>query len=145
MSTQTTPITIRSTIQAPVQTVWELYTLPQHIMQWNQASPDWHCPAASNDLRVGGAFVSTMAAKDGSFQFDFGGIYDAVDLHARIAYHLSDGRTVTVTFEPTKNGTLVVTTFDPESENPLDMQEAGWQAILDSFRQYAESIVNREW
>lgn len=133
-------IHISTIVHAPIQTVWASYTEPQHIMQWNQASPDWHCPAASNDLRVGGKLVSTMAAKDGSFQFDFEGIYDEIVELALIRYHLADGRRVRVTFSAVADGIEVTTSFDPESENPLDMQQAGWQAILDSFKQHTESL-----
>ena len=132
------PITISATIKGSLQHVWTCYTEPAHIMQWNQASPDWHCPAASNELRVGGMFKSTMAAKDGSFEFEFGGTYDAVEHEKLLQYHLSDGRTVKVTFEVADAGVIVTTVFDPESENPLDMQQAGWQAILDSFKQHVE-------
>lgn len=137
-------IRISTTIHAPIHTVWNCYTEPQHIMQWNQASPDWHCPAASNDLRVGGKLVSTMAAKDGSFQFEFEGIYDAIVPHSSIHYHLTDGRRVLVQFKSTGDTVEVTTDFDPESENPLEMQQAGWQAILDSFGRYTETMVNSE-
>jgi hypothetical protein len=35
--------------------------------------------------------------------------------------------------------TKIVVTFDAENENPLDMQKAGWQSILNSFKHYAEA------
>ena len=68
MATQDkTVITVENTINAPVEKVWEYWTKPEHITQWNNASDDWHTPRAENDLRVGGSFVSRMEAKDGSF------------------------------------------------------------------------------
>lgn len=108
-------------------------------MQWAFASPDWHAPKAENDLRKGGKFSTTMAAKDGSFSFNFGGTYDNVQLHKLIEYTIEDGRKVKITFEKKGNDTVVTETFDAESENPVDMQRAGWQAILDNFKRYTEA------
>lgn len=138
MSTPTR-ITVETVISAPVEKVWDCYTGPAHIMQWNQASPDWHCPAASNDLRPGGKFSSTMAAKDGSFSFDFWGIYDEVDTHKKIVYTMGDGRKADVLFTKNENDTRVTVIFEPETENSLELQQGGWQAILNSFKMYTES------
>ena len=137
MSTKTA-ITVESTIQAPVEKVWELWTSPQHITKWNNASDDWHTPRAENDLRVGGSFSARMEARDGSVGFDFGGVYDEVEPAQRIAYTLGDGRRVQVSFADTGNGTHLVETFEAEEQNPVEMQKGGWQAILDNFRKYAE-------
>ena len=134
-----TAITVETTIQAPVEKVWDYFSAPEHIMNWCQASDDWHAPAATNDLRVGGEFSTTMAAKDGSFSFDFGGKYDQVIPYKLIEYTMSDGRKVKVTFSSEGNETKVVETFDPEDTNPLEMQRGGWQAILDNFRKYTEA------
>ncbi|WP_295124355.1 SRPBCC family protein [uncultured Chitinophaga sp.] len=134
------PITVESTVNAPVAKVWEVWSSPEHIMRWNNASPDWHTPFAENDLRTGGKFTSTMAAKDGSMSFDFGGVYSKVELHKEIAYDMSDGRKVKVLFTQDGEGTKVTETFDPEGTNPLEMQQAGWQAILDNFKSYTESL-----
>jgi uncharacterized protein YndB with AHSA1/START domain len=134
-----TAITVETNIQAPVEKVWNYWTAPEHIMNWCQASDDWHAPAATNDLRVGGEFSTTMAAKDGSFSFDFGGKYDQVIPHKLIEYTMSDGRRVKVTFSSEGTQTNVVETFDPEDTNPLEMQRGGWQAILDNFKKYTET------
>ncbi len=133
-------IIVQTTINAPTEQVWASYTNPQDIMEWNTASPDWHTPKAENDLRVGGKFSSTMAAKDGSFSFDFWGIYDEIVDNQRIAYTMGDGRKATVDFKSEGNQTVVTTAFDPESENPRDMQQGGWQAILNNFKKYTESL-----
>lgn len=132
-------IVVESTINAPIEKVWACYTEPTHIMQWNNASPDWHTPKAENDLRVGGKFSSTMAAKDGSFSFDFWGIYDEVVANERIAYTLGDDRKVSVDFKSDGSQTVVTTVFEPESENSHELQKAGWQAILDNFKKHVES------
>lgn len=136
MSTPTR-IAITAHIAKPVDHVWIIWTDPAHITQWNAASDDWHCPKASNDLRPGGRFSSTMAARDGSFSFDFEGVYDDVRPHRRIAYTMSDGRTCEILFEEKDGGTLVTESFDAESQNPVEMQRAGWQAILDRFKAHA--------
>lgn len=135
----TSKITIENTVKAPVERVWEFWTAPGHITKWSSPSPDWHTPFAENDLQAGGKFLSHMEAKDGSFGFDFEGVYDEVITNELIAYTLSDGRKVKITF--TKNGseTRVVETFEAEAENPVEMQQAGWQAILDNFKKYAEA------
>ncbi|RDW15181.1 polyketide cyclase [Oceanobacillus arenosus] len=133
-------ITVETTVQKSVEKVWECWTAPQHITQWSKASDDWHAPHAENDLRVGGKFLTRMEAKDGSFGFDLTGVYDEVKLHAFISYTLADGRRVEITFIGQGSGTKVVETFEAESTNSIEMQEAGWQAILDNFKEYAETI-----
>lgn len=138
MST-TTRITVSALVNKPVADVWNTWTDPKHIMQWNAASDDWHCPKAANDPRTGGKFSSTMAARDGSFSFDFEGVYDDVQLHKRITYTMADGRTCEILFTHENGATRVVESFDAEGENPVEMQRAGWQAILDRFKSYAES------
>ncbi len=135
-------ITVSTTVNLPVATVWNSFTAPEHIVHWNSASADWHTPRATNDLRVGGKFTSRMEAKDGSFGFDFEGIYDDVKEHALIAYSLEDGRKVKIVFSPADKGTLVTETFDAETENPVEMQKGGWQAILDNFKQYTEKNLS---
>ena len=136
-----TPVTVQTTVNAPIEKVWQFWTMPEHIMQWNNASPDWHTPRAENDLRTGGSFVFTMAARDGSFSFDFGGIYDEVKMHELISYTIADGRKVTITFTPVNNGVDVSESFETESSNSREMQQAGWQAILDNFKKYTENYV----
>ncbi|WP_346917226.1 SRPBCC family protein [Clostridium sp.] len=131
-------ISIETVVNKPIDQVWTLWTLPQHIMAWNNASADWYTPSAENDLRVGGAFNYKMAARDGSFRFDFGGIYDEVICGEKIAYTLGDGRKVVVEFAAVGEGIKILETFEIEESNSLEMQKAGWQAILDNFRHYAE-------
>jgi uncharacterized protein YndB with AHSA1/START domain len=132
-------ITIETTINAPVQKVWELYNAPEHVMQWNSPSSDWHTPKAENDLRPGGIFNYRMEAKDGSMGFDFGGTYDEVVENSLIKYTMGDGRKVAVSMNEENGQTKVVVTFDLETENTPEKQRAGWQAILDSFKKYVES------
>lgn len=132
-------ITVEATIEAPVERVWDFWNTPEHITKWNHASDDWHTPWARNDLRTGGTFASRMEAKDGSAGFDFGGTYDAVKEHEYIAYSMDDGRKVEIHFSEDGNKTRVTETFDPEDTNSREMQQSGWQAILDNFKKYAET------
>ncbi|RYZ46745.1 MAG: polyketide cyclase [Sphingobacteriales bacterium] len=138
-ATTFTAITVSGTVNVSADKAWEIWTNPEHVKNWNSASPDWHTPKAENDLREGGAFSFTMAAKDGSFSFDFGGVYDEVKPHELIRYTLGDGRKVTVRFSANGNATDIEETFDAEQTNPLEMQQAGWQAILDNFIRYARA------
>jgi uncharacterized protein YndB with AHSA1/START domain len=131
-------LTVTATINAPIEKVWELWNGPEHIVKWNAASDDWHTTKSENDLRVGGQFSSHMAAKDGSFGFDFGGIYDEVTEHKLIAYTMGDERKVKITFESLDDGTLVTESFEAESTNSLELQQGGWQAILNNFKKYVE-------
>lgn len=135
----TTKITIEATISASTKKVWEFWTKPEHITKWNFASDDWHCPKAENDLRVGGKYSSRMEAKDGSFGFDFEAIYDEVIDQKKITYTMTDGRQATTDFKNLDGKTKVITTFDAEKENPVDMQREGWQSILNNFKKYTES------
>jgi len=140
MSTaEKTAITIETTVQAPVERVWALWTTPEHITQWNSASPDWHSPRAENDLREGGKFVYRMEARDGSMGFDFNGEYTKVVPHREIAYRMGDGREVQVWFTAEGNTTHIKETFEAENMHSEEMQRNGWQAILDNFKQYTES------
>jgi len=134
-----TVVTVESTIQAPVEKVWETWTQPKHITQWCNASEDWQAPRAENDLREGGSFITRMEAKDGSMGFDFGGVYDAVRKNEYIEYTMADGRKVQITFYPKGKETKVVESFEAESQNPVELQKGGWQAILDNFKKYTES------
>lgn len=139
MSTAKTKVTVSATINAPVEKVWKLWTTPENIMEWNSASPDWHTPRAENDLRVGGRFASRMEAKDGSFGFDFGGTYNTVNEYQQIAYTMDDDRKVDIHFTTESGTTKVTETFEAEETNPVDMQQSGWQAIMDNFKKYAET------
>jgi uncharacterized protein YndB with AHSA1/START domain len=132
-------ITVEALVNAPLDTTWAFWTGPDHITQWNNASDDWHTPWAKNDLVPGGRFVARMEAKDGSMGFDFGGTYDEVVEHSKLAYTLDDNRKVTVSFSETDSGTRVVEEFEAEDENSPELQQQGWQAILDNFKKYTES------
>jgi uncharacterized protein YndB with AHSA1/START domain len=134
-----TKITIEADISADIKKIWDCYTRPEYITKWNYASYDWHCPSAENDFRVGGKSKSRMEAKDGSAGFDFEAIYDEIINGKKIAYTILDGRHVTIDFENHGNNTKVTVTFDAESENPVEMQIAGWQTILNNFKKYVES------
>ena len=134
-----TVITVQATINAPVAKVWEYWSKPEHITKWCAASDDWHAPKAENDLRAGGSFTTRMEAKDGSFGFEFGGIYDVVKPNQYMEYTLGDARKVKITFNEKGNTTEVIESFEAESENPVEMQKGGWQAILDNFKKYVES------
>ena len=134
-----TTITVQNTINAPVDKVWEYWTGAGHIMKWNNASDDWHTTRAENDLHAGGSFVSRMEAKDGSFGFDFGGVYDQVIPNQYIEYTLGDARKVKITFIQLDTQTMVTETFEAESTHSIELQQAGWQAILDNFKKYTET------
>ncbi len=131
-------ILVEATVNAPINRVWECWTTPADIMQWNAASDDWHTTAAAVDLRVGGQFSSRMEAKDGSFGFDFTGEYTRVEPQRLIEAMMGD-RALRVEFLPVAGGVRVIEVFDAEDVNPVEMQKAGWQAILDRFKRHVES------
>lgn len=135
-----TKIEVRTTVKAPIDKVWKYWTSPANIMQWNHASDDWHCPAASNDLRSGGRFSYTVAAKDGSAKFDFEGEYEKIVHNRSIEYVVADGRKVKITFKGKGKRTEIVEVFEAEGIHPHDMQRAGWQAILDNFARHVEAM-----
>jgi uncharacterized protein YndB with AHSA1/START domain len=134
-------ITVEATVNAPVEKVWKIWNAPEHITQWAAASDDWHTTKSENDLREGGAFSSRMEAKDGSFGFDFGGIYDEIKTNETIAYTLGDGRKVKITFASDGNTTKVTEVFEAESTHSIEMQKGGWQAIMDNFKKHTESVA----
>lgn len=133
----TSKITVQATVNADAKKVWEYYTSPTHITQWNFADPSWHCPTAINDMRVGGTYKARMEAKDGSFGFDFEAVYSEISSGKHFTYEFG-GRKATVQFNPSGNTTEVIVTFDPETENPIEMQRGGWQSILNNFKNYTE-------
>jgi len=134
-------IIVKRIINVPVEKVWQYWTEPEHIKKWNSASEDWHTTFAENDLRVGGKFLSRMEAKDGSVGFDFWGIYDEVKLYEVIESTLGDERKVKVTFVGKEEYTEVTESFEAEDINSIEMQQAGWQAILDNFKKYTEETI----
>ncbi len=131
-------VTVETTIRAPVHQVWDAYTTPEDIRQWNAASDDWHTTAATVDLREGGTFSSRMEAKDGSMGFDFAGTYTRIVEHELIEYAFGD-RSAQIEFNPLEKGVLVRVTFDAESQNPVEQQRQGWQSILANFARHVEA------
>ncbi len=140
MSTNNQIIQVQELVHERIENVWNAWTKPEHIMQWNNASDDWHTPHAENDLKVGGRFLFNMAAKDGSVDFDFTGQYTEIILHQKIAYVLDDGRKVSIEFTQVSDGVQISELFEPESENSHELQKQGWQAILTNFKMYLEEI-----
>ncbi|MFV8466465.1 SRPBCC family protein [Flavobacterium sp. LB1P62] len=132
-------ITVETVVSAPIETVWDKWTNPDDIVRWNNASDDWHTTRAENDLKVGGKFVSRMEAKDGSMAFDFSGTYDNIKRNELIEYTADDNRKVTVHFSDADDKTKVIEIFEAENENPIAMQQSGWQSILNNFKEYTES------
>jgi uncharacterized protein YndB with AHSA1/START domain len=136
MTTQ--QITIFANIFAPKQKVWDYYTNPSHITNWNFGSEDWHCPFAQNDLQIGGTYHARMEDKDGSFGFDFIAIYEALVMEQSFTYSFG-GKKCTVSCREENNYTKVTISFDPENENPIELQKNGWQQILNNFKSYTEA------
>ena len=131
-------IKIEALISADLSKVWASWTKPEHITQWNFATPEWQWPTAQNDLRVGGKYCARMEARDGSFGFDFEAVYDEVTNQKRLSYTMPDGRKVITDFESAGAATKITTVFDAETENSVDMQKSGWQSILNNFKAYVE-------
>ncbi len=131
-------ITVETTVAAAIEAVWKAWTTPADIVQWNAASDDWHTTTATVDLRPGGAFSSRMEAIDGSMGFDFAGTYTAVVPHERIEAEFG-GRAMVVEFVSGPNGVTVRETFDAEDTHPVEVQRAGWQAILDRFTRHVQN------
>lgn len=132
-------IIVQTKIQAPITIIWDLWTKPEHIIQWNAASEDWHTPYAENDLKVGGKFKSTMASKDGAMSFDFVGTYDVILDKKLIAYTIEDGRNVMIVFDELEDGFEVREYFEPESVHSEELQYQGWLSILENFKRYVEN------
>lgn len=135
-----TMITVEAIIEASLEKVWKCWSTPEDIVKWNAASDDWHTTRAENDLQAGGKFMSRMEAKDGSFGFDFEGIYDQVKIHQLIEYTLGDNRKVKIIFNAEGEKTRIIETFDAENTNSVEMQKSGWQSILNNFKKYTESV-----
>ncbi|NVJ45795.1 MAG: SRPBCC domain-containing protein [Cytophagia bacterium] len=134
----TQKITIQAVISADRQKVWEYYTQPEHITKWNFADPSWHCPSATNDMKVGGRYIARMEAKDGSFGFDFEATYNEIKAGEKFSYTMTDNRVVEANFKELGDETELTIIFDAENENPVDMQKQGWQSILNNFKKYTE-------
>lgn len=144
ITTERKVLTATATVKAPVEKVWDVWTNPRHIVNWNNASDDWYTPRAENDLRVGGKFLSRMEARDGSFGFDFEGEYSKVEPYKLIEYTMPDERKVRVTFESLGEETRVTEEFEAEETHSPEMQKEGWQAIMNNFKRYAEASGKME-
>ena len=136
-----TTITVRVLIDSPIDRVWKIWTTPEDIVKWNYASEDWHSPQVYNDLRAGGTFNYRMEARDGSYGFDFKGIYSKVNINELIEYTIDDSRKVKINFSTLDGKTEIVETFEAENVNSFDMQRDGWQAILDNFKKLVENNI----
>lgn len=140
MSETKTFISVQVKINAPLEKVWKYFTEPNHITGWNFAIPEWSCPKAEVDLHNGGKFNYRMEARDGSFGFDFTGIISHVEIMKKIVCTLDDGREWETVFLTDGNSTLITEYFEPENQNPVEMQKEGWQSILNNFKKYSENI-----
>ncbi|UZK64649.1 SRPBCC domain-containing protein [Sphingomonas sp. M1-B02] len=134
-------ITVAAEVPLSPEEAWRVHTDPSEITRWNFANDQWHCPSATTDLQVGGLHKARMEAKDGSFGFDFEGTYTEVDAPRALTVLLGDGRHSRTTFQPSATGTLVETTFDAETDNSVEMQQQGWQAILSNYGKRAEEVA----
>ncbi|QED36959.1 polyketide cyclase [Antarcticibacterium arcticum] len=131
-------ITVETKVNAPIEKVWKYWTDPEHVTKWNSASPDWHCPRATNDVKNKGKFSYRMEAKDKSVGFDMDGVYTQVEKHKKIAYSMDDERKVEILFIPNENSTRIIETFEAENTFPHEQQQQGWQSILDNFKNHVE-------
>lgn len=134
-------IEVSVNIHAPLLEVWEKWTSVDGVQYWAFASDDWAAEGIENDVKPGGNFKSRNFAKDGSFEFMFGGAYDTVVPQKHVTYTLGDGRKVEVKFDETPDGVNLTQQFEPETENPEKQQQEGWQAYLDNFKKYVENSV----
>ena len=132
-------IEISVKINASLSDVWNKWISVDGVQYWAFASDDWAAEGIENDVKPGGNFKSRNFAKDGSFEFIFGGTYDTVDPQKHVTYKLGDGRKVEVTFEETSEGINMNQLFEPEKQNAEKQQQEGWQAYLDNFKKYVES------
>jgi uncharacterized protein YndB with AHSA1/START domain len=139
MTTPKTLITVEITVNAPIEKVWKYWVSPQHITKWYNASDDWHTPKAENDIKQGGKFVFRMEAKDNSFGFDFWGTYNNIKINELITYTMGDERIAKITFASDNNATKIIETFEAETTNSIELQQTGWQSILNNFKKYTES------
>lgn len=131
-------ITVHTSLNLPKSKAWEYYTNPKHIVNWNFADPGWHCPKAINDMKVGGIFNARMEARDGSFGFDFEVTYTEIKEGEGFTYEFGE-RLATITFDEKENTTEINVVFDPETENSIELQKNGWQAILNNYKNYTEN------
>ncbi len=132
-------ITVETTVHAPLDLVWRSWVTPADVTQWNFASDDWCCPQASSQVQVGGRFHYRMEAKEGSMGFGFEGEFILIEEGKRIDYKMDDGRQVSILFEEVEGGIQVTESFDEENINPVELQQQGWQSILNNFKRYVES------
>ena len=133
-------IQVSVNINATLEKVWEFWNNPIHIQNWYFASNEWHCPKALNNLVIGKKFNIRMETKDGSFGFDYEGKYTNIIDFQIIEYILDDDRKVITTFEKLENSVLITQKFDAETENSFELQQNGWQLILENFKKCVEQI-----
>jgi uncharacterized protein YndB with AHSA1/START domain len=134
-------ITVEAVVRAPLPLVWSCWIKPEHITKWGFASGDWEAPYAENDVKIGGKFLTRMAAKDGSAGFDFTGVYTFVKEQSQIDYTMDDGREVSIVFTQEPVGVRIQETFEMEEENSRELQQNGWQSILNNFKKYVEDFA----
>ena len=127
-------------VNASLEETWKCFTQPEHIVNWNAASEDWCCPSAHSDLKAGGSFSYRMEARDGSMGFDFSGKFNEVDFQRHILILLDDKRSLEVWFEAVDGGIRVTEEFEAENMTPVELQQQGWQAILDAYKNYCQSV-----
>lgn len=140
MSTKGTEVTASTVINAPIEKVWEIWTTPEHIRQWNNFSDDWETTYAENDVCPGGKLLFKMGLKDGSLRFDHAGIYDEVIPYRLLRYTTNDGRGAEITFSGSNPVTLIEV-FETDASFSAEEQRQFCQAIHDRFKEYVEGLA----
>lgn len=134
-------IKVEVIVDAAVEEAWNHYLNPESVKGWNFASDDWCCPVAENEVKEGGRFVYRMEAKDGSFGFDFSGTFVTIQTNMALEILLDDNRKVRLSFEAKGTKTRVTEVFEAENQNPVELQQQGWQAILNNYKRFVEAQV----
>ncbi len=133
-------LVVSSIIEAPIETVWRLFTDPIHMMQWYGSLNGWKVTLVENDLSEQGIFKSRMERNQDSELFEVMGIYEEVLPLEHLRYRLKDGRLVEVMFIPIlkKNRTKIIEIFESDNIHDRFTQQTQWQNSLDCFAEYVE-------
>ncbi len=140
-------LTIRRTIRAPRQRVFDAWTQPAFLANWWRVNPTWTTPIVEIDLRVGGKYRLGMQNPDKPTPHVCYGEFQEVDPPRRLVYTWSweppdtdIGKTlVTVEFHADGNTTEIVLRHEqfPDAKTASEHSK-GWTGCINVLAERVE-------
>jgi len=141
-------LTIKRSLKAPVQLVWEAWTQPEHIAKW-WGPKGMRVEVAEHNFNVGGRWKYTMKMSDGN-KFITEGVYSEIVELVKIISSadfkpMTEGVEIQALFEADGDVTNFTFNVVHPTEEYCKQQESmgfmnGWGSVFDGLERHLEVI-----